>query len=244
MDSGYYAACTGLRTQTQALELVANNLANLHTGGYRGQQSTFRALLASASGAILNPLNQAVNDFNVIGGSQLDLSPGSMERTGGQLDLAIEGGAFFAVQTAAGTLYTRNGNFQSSAQGQLTTAQGDLVLGEQGPISIPSGTVSVSPDGTLSANGAVFGKLRLVEFALGAAMEPAGASYYAAPQSEVRSAASGAVRQGMLEASNVDPVFAVVNLISVQRHAEMLQRALSLFHSEFNRIAAGDLPRV
>jgi flagellar basal-body rod protein FlgF/flagellar basal-body rod protein FlgG len=243
VDSGFYATCTGLRTQTQALELVANNLANLHTGGYRGQQATFRSLLAVARGAA-DPLNRAINDFNVLRGSQLDLSPGSMERTGGALDLAIEGNGFFAVQTAAGTLYTRNGNFQTSAKGQLITAQGDPVLGEQGPVTLPGGTVSVGPDGTLSANGGVFGKLRVVEFAPGTALEAAGASYYSAPTGTARPTAGATVRQGMLEASNVSPVAAVVNLIAVQRHAEMLGRALNLFHTEFNRIASGELPRV
>jgi flagellar basal-body rod protein FlgF len=242
VDSGYYAACTGLRTQTQALELVANNLANIHTGGYRGQQASFRALLSAARA--IDPLSQAVNDFNVLSGSALDLSPGSMEATAGPLDLAIEGNGFFAVQTAGGILYTRNGNFQASAKGELITSQGDEVLGEQGPIRLPGGKVSVSPDGTLSSGGAVFGKLRLVDFPPGSSLEPAGGSYYAASQASPHPATAMSVRQGMLEASNVDPVHAVVSLISVQRHAEMLERALSIFHSEFNRIAAGDLPRV
>src|SRR5215470_3634064 len=130
VDSGYYAACAGLRSQTQALEVVANDLANLNTSGYRGQQPTFRSLLAGGESA--NPLNRAINDFNITGGTRLDLSTGSLERTGNPLDLAIEGQGFFAVQTRAGILYTRNGAFQVSASGELVTGEGDPVLGEQG----------------------------------------------------------------------------------------------------------------
>jgi len=244
VDSGYYAACAGLRAQTQALELLANNVANSNTGGYRAQHPTFRSVLAASRGALLTPLNSAINDFGILSGSHSDLTPGSMERTGGAFDLAIEGAGFFAVQTQAGVLYTRNGNFQVSAKGQLITSAGDPVLGEQGPLSIPSGTVSISADGTLSVNGAVAGKLRLVEFEPGTNVASQESSYYTGPDSSVRPAAGSFVRQGMLESSNVNPVGAVVNLIAVQRHAEMLQRALSVFHSEFNRIAATELPRI
>ena len=164
MDSGYYAACAGLRAQTQALEVAAHNLANINTTGYREQQGLFRSLLAGANGQQLSPLNRAINDFGVLGGSRVDLSPGSLERTGNPFDLGIEGKGFFVVQTSRGTLYTRNGNFRVSAKGQLVTTEGDQVMGEQGPISVPSGPVAISPDGTLSLNGAIAGKLRLVEF--------------------------------------------------------------------------------
>jgi flagellar basal-body rod protein FlgF len=244
VDSGYYAACAGLRAQTEALDLVANNLANTNTSGYRGQEPTFRSLLVSMRAASTHPFNQAINNFNVLGGSRLDLNPGNLQATGNPLDLAVEGIGFFAVQTPGGTMYTRDGSFQVSVRGQLVTAQGDLVLGEQGPITMPGGEVAISSDGTLSVRGAVAGKLQLVEFSQPGALVPAGSSYYAAPEGGARPAATAAVRQGMLEASNVNPLGAAVNLIAVQRHAEMLQRALSLFHSDFNRIAASDLPRV
>ncbi|HEX3353802.1 MAG TPA: flagellar basal-body rod protein FlgF [Terriglobales bacterium] len=243
MDSGYYAACAGLRTQTQALDVLANNLANTNTVGYRSQQPTFHSILASAHSG-LGALNRAINDYNVLGGDALDLTAGSLQQTGNPLDLALEGDGFFAIKTAAGTLYTRNGNFQASAQNQLTTAEGDPVLGEQGPITLPGGTISISTDGTLSVDGAVAGKLKMVEFVPGTSPEPAGNSYYSAPETAVRPAAGTALRQGMLEASNVDPVAATVALITLQRHAEMLGRALSSFYSDLDRIAADELPRV
>ena len=244
MDSGYYAACAGLKAQTQTLEMVASNVANINTSGFRAQQPMFRSLLASAGRELPNPLNQAINDFGMLGGSRTDLAVGNLDRTVNPLDLAIEGPGFFAVQTQAGTLYTRNGNFRISASGQLTTGAGDPVLGEQGPITMPSGPASISADGTISTNGAVAGKLRTVEFVPGNSPIAVGNSYYSAPEKGLRPAATSYVRQAMLELSNVNPTMAVVDLITVQRHAEMLERAMSAFQSSLDRIAATDLPKL
>ncbi len=245
MDSGYYAACTALKTQTNALELAANNIANVSTAGYRGQIPSFHSVLVeTAGGARVSGWSQLVNEFAVLNGTRLDLGQGNLEHTGNPLDFAVEGQGFFAVQTKAGTLYTRNGSFEISASGQLVTSAGDPVLGQSGPLSLPNGPVSISSDGTVSVNGAVAGKLRIVEFASNSLISPAGSSYYSASASAVRPALSSLVRQGMLESSNVSAVSAMVGLISAQRQAEMLERAMSAFHSDFNRIAADELPRI
>lgn len=244
MNSGYYAACAGLKTQTQALEFIANNLANINTTGYRSQQVTFRSFFAAARAASTNPLNRAVNDFNILGGTRLDLSAGNLQSTGNPFDVALEGDGFFAVQTNAGIMYTRNGNFQVSAKGQLITAQGDAVLGDDGPITVPSGDIAISTDGTLSEAGAVVGKLRVIDFPSDTWLVPQGNSYYLGPDANARPAARAYVRQSMLESSNVNPVLGMVSLISVQRHADMMQRALSAYYNEFNRVATNDLPRV
>ena len=245
LNSGYYAACAGLRTQTQALEFIANNLANINTTGYRGQQPTFRSLLATARYATANPLDRAINDFNILGGSRLDLAAGNLQSTGNPYDVALEGTGFLVVQTTAGTMYTRNGNFQVAANGRLITSSGDAVLGENGlPITLPSGEIAISADGTLSSAGAVVGKLRVVDFPADTWLVPQGNSYYIGPDANAQPAAHTYVRQAMLESSNVNPVLGMVNLISVQRHADMMQRALSAYYNEFNRVAANDLPRV
>jgi flagellar basal-body rod protein FlgF len=244
MDSGYYAACAGLAAQTQALDLVANNLANLGTGGYRGQQATFRALLAGSGTVAWNPLNAAVNDFGVLGNSRVDLTSGSLNATGNPLDLAVAGKGFFVVQSAEGTLYTRNGGFHRTPEGQLVNSEGDALLGEQGTISLPNGAVAVSSDGTVSVDGAVVAKLRIAEFAPGTPLSATGNALYSAPGNSELPAASSSIRQGMLEESNVSPVEATVQLIVIQRNAEMMQRALTLFDTQFNQTAAQDLPRV
>jgi flagellar basal-body rod protein FlgF len=244
MDSGYYAACAGLAAQTQALELVAHNLANLGTTGYRGQQATFRSLLAGPQSVAWNSLNAAVNDYGMLSGSRLDLNPGSLAASGNALDFGIEGKGFFAVQSPQGVLYTRAGSFHVTSAGQLVTAAGDAVLGEQGLVILPTGAVAVGADGTISVNGGVVAKLRLTEFKPDTNLSAVGDALYRAPEGSGEIAATSSVRQGMLEASNVSPVVSVVQLISVQRNAEMLQRALTIFDSQFNQTAVQDLPRV
>lgn len=244
MDSGLYAACTAWIARTQSLDIAANNLANVDTTGYRAQRATFRSVLAQSSGAKLSPLNEAINDYAVLQGTRVDTSSGTLERTANNLDFAIEGNGYFVVQTQAGLRYTRNGQFQVSTDGRLITTSGDAVVGEQGPLQIPSGSLSVGPDGSLSVAGALAGKLKIVDFAPGTPLQSEGNAYYAAPQGGTRAASGAVVRQGMLESSNVSPVEGAIGLVTLQRHAELLQRAVSVFHSEFNRIAAEDLPRI
>ncbi len=244
MDSGFYAACAALMARSQALDLVANNLANTSTPGFRGQHNIFRSFLATASGHQGSGLNRAVNDFGISGGSQMDLTEGNLEHTGNDFDFGVQGPGFFQVQTANGPVYTRNGNFQVSTQGQLMTAQGDPVMGDQGVIRILGGPVTVSADGTISVKGAVAGKIKLMEFPPGTAMESVGKTYYSAPKNAGTPAKQSSMVQGSLESSNVNPVAGAVELVAVQRYAEMMQRALSMFHTEFNRIATEDLPKV
>lgn len=244
MDSGYYAACAGLAAQTQALELVAHNLANLATTGYRGQETTFRSLLASRRSAGGNPLNAAVNNFGVLSGSRVDLASGSLAPTGNPLDLAVAGKGFFTVQTAQGIQYTRDGSFHVTATGQVATSQGDVVMGQQGAITIPGGSVAVSADGTISVNGTVVDQLRLTEFAPGTNLTAVGNATYTAPNGAAQVAAESTVEQGMLEGSNVSATEAVVQLITVQRNTELLARAVSALDGQLNQTAVEDLPKV
>jgi flagellar basal-body rod protein FlgF len=255
VDSGFYAACAGLRAQSQALEVAAHNLANLNTAGFRGQQTTFQSLLAVSSPMVSNSLtramNSAVNNFGVLEGTHLDMTAGNLETTGNPLDVGIEGSGFFAIQTARGTRYTRNGSFQVSSSGQLVTAAGDLVVGDlaakdlsKGGINVPAGVISIASDGTLSVNGAVAGNIQLVEFAPGTAVTAEGGALLSAPEGSAKTVLQPTMRQGSLESSNVNSVSSVVALIGVQRQAEMLQRAMSLFDSELNQIASTELAKV
>jgi flagellar basal-body rod protein FlgF len=243
MDSGYYAACTALIAQSQSLDVVANNLSNSSTAGYRAEQSIFSSVLAHATNHPMSSINRATNDYGVLGGSRVDLAQGSLQRTGNDLDFGIEGSGFFVVQTAGGRVFTRNGSFHV-AHGQLVTADGNAVLGEGGVIPVAEGQISVSTDGTISINGAVSGKIKLVDFKPGTALESVGNTYYSAPKDSEIPATGSQIHQGMVEDSNVNPVANAVELITIQRTADLAQRALSLFDSQFNRIAAEDLPRV
>ena len=244
MDSGFYAACAGLRAQSQALDVAAHNVANVSTTGFRGQQTSFQTILALARPAASNALNLTINNFGVLEGSRLDLASGSLQATGNPLDVGVEGKGFFAIQTPQGTRYTRDGSFRVARTGELITAGGNPVLGENGVIRVPAGALTISSDGTLSVNSAVAGKIRQVEFAPETKLMSEGGALLSAPNGSELPARETSLRQGMLESSNVNAIHAVMTLIGVQREAEMMQRALSLFHSEFNRIASNDLPRV
>src|SRR5262249_48669027 len=121
---------------------------------------------------------------------------------------------------------------------------GDPVVGDTGPIDIVGGPVTVSPDGTISVNGAVAGKVKVVDFPPGTELTNVGSTYYSAPPKTEKPTTKVSIQQGSLESSNVNPVSSAIELITLQRYAEMMQRALSMFHGEMNQIAAQELPRI
>jgi flagellar basal-body rod protein FlgF/flagellar basal-body rod protein FlgG len=243
MDSGVYAACAGLVAKIRALDSSAHNLANISTTAFKGERVGFQALLAQSNGSRLSGVNQAINSFGVTDVPTRDLSQGSVERTGNPLDIAIEGPGYLALQTASGQAFTRNGHLEISASGQLVSAGGNVVLGDQGPITLPAGTVSISSGGVISVNGALVATLKLAEFAPHASIQETSPGVFLADAAPV-AATRSMVRQGALEAANVNPVDSAVGLITIQREAQMLQRALSLLHGEMNRVATTDLARV
>ena len=245
MDSGLYAACTALMARTDALDTIANNLANSSTNGFRARHSSFSSVLAGSGRELNSQLNEITNSYGILGDAHLDLSQGSLTHTGNDLDVAIDGPGFLEVQTSSGPAYTRGGSLRVSPQGQLVTGAGDAVIGETGAISVPAGaSLTISPDGTLSANGAVAGKLKLVEFAPGTDPQSQGNTYYTAPAKDVVPATQSQVSQGMLESSNVNPVASVVELINAQRSAETVRHALTMFDYDINKTAVQDLPRI
>jgi len=244
VDSGFYAACAGLRAQTQALEVAAHNVANVNTPGFRGERTTFQSLLAFSRPTISNAFNLATNNYGVLEGTRVDLNQGSLTPTGNRLDLGIEGTGFFSIQTARGVRYTRNGSFQVARTGELVTSAGDRVLGDTGVIRVPQGAVAVSADGTLSVGGTVAGRIRVVDFPAGTKLTAEGNTLFSAPAGSEQSAQHASLRQGSLESSNVSPIDAIASLIGVQREAEMLGRAMTLMDTVFNHTAASELAKV
>jgi flagellar basal body rod protein FlgG len=117
-------------------------------------------------------------------------------------------------------------------------------MGDNGPITIAGLPISISKDGTITAKGAISGRLKLVEFPPTTNIQSAGGTYYTAPQGTAIDATKSKVRQGMLESSNVNPVTSVVELIEAQRNVEQMRHALTMFSSEMDKTASQDLPRV
>jgi flagellar basal-body rod protein FlgF len=249
VESGIYAACSALMARSQALDVLANNLANVSTTGYKGETQFYQALTAASGGQPLGALNTDVNRFGVLGGQALNLDSGAIKPTNNPLDVALQGPGFLEVKTKAGYVYTRAGNLQVGANGQLQTALGDPVMGIDAkkktvPITLPSGPVAIASDGTLSVGGALVAKLKLVDIAPKAPLKPIGDAYFSAPAAAVKTAADTTVLQGHLESSNVNAVAAETDLISLQRNFDLIERALKIFNTDFDQPAATQLPQV
>ena len=189
-------------------------------------------------------VKKTLEEIEGISNVAVDLKTGEFQKTGNDLDLALEGQGFFVVKTPAGMRYTRNGTFHTDAAGRLLTASGDQVMGQQDPVEIPSGPCTISSDGTISQQGAIVAELKLVTFKPGTALTAEGNSYYQAPQGSEQPADDPRLSQGTLESSNLNPVEGAVSLMTLQRHAQLLEQTLSIFHSIFNSAPAQDLARV
>jgi flagellar basal-body rod protein FlgF/flagellar basal-body rod protein FlgG len=251
MESGLYAAYTGLLARTQALDTAANNLANAGTTGFRAQRDSFRNVLASgfsydqlASGQAGSQVGNTVNAFGVLGGSSLDFTQGPMATTGNALDLGLNGQGFFAIQTANGVRYTRDGSFLKAPDGQLQTQQGEAVLdARMQPITLPTGEIQVSSNGTVSADGAVVDQVGLFNLPANA-LTVEGANRFVAAAGVTPTASDATVKQGAVEGSNEDPVHGTMQLMLTQRQAEMMQKALGVFSNDFDKTAAEELGKV
>lgn len=245
MDSGYYAAVAGLVARTQALDTAAANLANAKTPGYRAEREYFRSFVLGPDGEN-SQVGQALNRYGVLGGDRLSTNQGALETTGNPLDLAIVGTGFFAIRTEHGVRYTRDGSFHRSQAGMLVTEQNEPVLSSANqPIFMPAGAVSVGADGVVSIGGGAVGSVGVFQFSSEAPLVAEGTNRYRAPSGATPSATrDAAVRQGALEGANLDVVQGTLDLMVMQRQAETMQKALSVFHSEFNKTAAEELPKI
>lgn len=227
MENAAYVGLSRQMTLRRELDIVANNIANLDTTGFKVEQLLVGEEVGDrARNAFIRPGVSFVID-NGVG---RDFGQGTLEQTGRALDFAIEGeGAFFHVRDGAGDGYTRDGAFTIDAEGRLTTQGGAAVQGEGGDIILDPllGPVSVAADGAISQNGQPVGRLAVVRFDVLGALEKGGDGLYrnasnaaAAPANDVQ------VRQGMLEGSNVNPILEITNLIEIQRAYESVTRMI------------------
>ncbi|PWU01374.1 MAG: flagellar basal-body rod protein FlgF [Terriglobia bacterium] len=242
MDPLTAIAASGLRARMESLEMLANNIANAATGGYKSDREFYSLYVAPEAAD-----SAALATMPVIERPWTDFSQGLLNSTGNPLDLALTGRGFFAVNGPHGPLYTRNGSFRLAADGKLTTSEGYPVRGAGGsPLTLPgSGPVEIGADGTVRLDGNVAGRLELADFTSTQGLIKQGNNYFRAGDATVQAApASGAsVTQGQLEASNTGQAEAAVRLISVMRQFEMLQKAVSL-SAEMNRHATGEVAKV
>jgi flagellar basal-body rod protein FlgF/flagellar basal-body rod protein FlgG len=236
------------------LDVVANNVANLNTSGYKSDNSVFQEYLMPIAQAnqFLAPDRQL--SFVQDRATWHDLGQGPLQQTGNPLDVAIEGDAFLVVQTPGGERYTRNGALQINAAGELVTSDGFRLAGENGPIVLQPNdqNVTIAQDGTITvregANAtidAVRGKLRLVSFAQPQRLQKDGTSTFLAPPGvQPAPATSSRVVQGAIEKSNVRSVAEMSRLIEITRSytaiAAMLDRQGEMQRTAIERLA--DVP--
>jgi flagellar basal-body rod protein FlgF len=229
------------------LDVVANNIANINTTGYKADGSLFEEYLNS--GAQAGSSGGSVS-FVRDRGVWHDMSQGPIERTGNSLDVAVDGKAFLVVQTPGGERYTRNGSMQISATGQLVTSDGNPVLGEGGPIALQPNDrqISISHDGTVSVRegnskvDSVRGKLRLVTFDNPQQLQKDGSSTFnAADGVTPQATAKAGVVQGAVEKSNVRGVVEMSRMIEITRSytqiANLLQQQNDLGTTALDKLA-------
>jgi flagellar basal-body rod protein FlgF len=242
MDSISISAASGMRARMESLELLANNLANVETGGYKADRE-FYSLYTSLD-AIPDPRTGEAATLPVIEKHWTDFGQGDFRATGNQLDFAIDGNGLFAVSTPRGVRYTRNGNFRIGPNGALTTGDGNAVRKAGGGQIVlePGVPVEVLPDGSVQQGGAVAGQMELVSFANGD-VNKEGTSYYTPAGLAKPKPFSGLVVQGKLESSNVGAAESAVRLVAIMRQFEMLQKAMSI-GNDLNRAAIEQVAKV
>jgi flagellar basal-body rod protein FlgF len=235
------------------LNVVANNIANVNTNGFKADESLFEEHLNSGA----HEDNFVSTDRRVSyvqdRGTYRDLSPGPVQQTSNPLDVAIDGRGFLAVQTQGGERYTRDGNLQINSQGQLVTAAGDAVLGTSGPIVLQptDHDVNISPDGTVTVlegttrTDSIRGKLRIANFTDAQKLLKEGYNLYSQGEAGVAPAdAKTTVRQGYVEKSNVNAVSEMSRMVEVMRTytqiATLLQQQSDLHKSAIEKLA--DVP--
>jgi flagellar basal-body rod protein FlgF len=243
MDQVSVTAASGLQSRMEALDIVANNLANTTTGGFKLDRE-FYSLFTAADN---NEDDTASTKLPLIQKQWTDFSQGVLTPTGSSLDLALSGNGFFAVNGPSGPLYTRNGSFQLSSSGQLTTSEGYAVRDTNGqPIQTQSQVpIEVSPDGSITQSGQAIGQLQIVDFQDRAVLQKLGNSYFSVgdPKTQPIPAADSTVQQGKTENSNVAPAESAVRLVGLMRQFEMLQKAITIT-TDMNKQALTEVARV
>ncbi|GAB5387647.1 MAG: flagellar basal-body rod protein FlgF [Alphaproteobacteria bacterium] len=228
MENTTYIALSRQAALRTEMTVVSNNIANMNTTGFKASRMLFEEFVEGETQE--DPVSMVSTR-----GTHVDWSPGAMVQTGGTFDMAIKGNAFFAVETAQGTQYTRNGAFQLSDGGELVDGNGNMVMdtGNQS-ITIPAGVtdMQVTRAGQVMVGGQPVGQLKLVSFDPTAEVKPIGGGMYSTDAAELEAPEGTVVAQGMLEQSNVNGIVEMTRMIELHRAYD---RARNLINKEDER---------
>ena len=227
MDRLIYTALSGAKAAMARQEVAANNLANVSTAGFRAETRAYQAVPINGAPARVFSLDEAMG---------ADMSPGPVQQTGRDLDIAVEGNGWFAVEGGDGAeAYTRGGSLKVDNDGTLRTASGRAVMSDGGQISIPANTrVSIGSDGTVTATGsgkgavaATVGRIKLVHPADKELQRGDDGLFRMRDGSTAPVDAGVRVAAGSLEGSNVNPVESMVTMIALARQFDLHMKMLS-----------------
>ena len=239
---GIYSSAAGMIAESLRNDTIANNLANANTAGYKKDiavtQDFASMLIYRINDGAQAPAIGRLGAGALVNEVATIHTTGMMRPTGNNLDTAIEGRGYFTVETPNGLRYTRNGTFSMNAQGELVNGEGFRVVGENGPILIQGGKVTIGEDGGVQVDGVEVNRIQLVDFADEKRLVKEGHTLMSAPADLAARPATGLIRQGVLEMSNVNIVSEMVNMISgyrayevnskvVQAHDQLLDKAVN-----------------
>jgi flagellar basal-body rod protein FlgF len=229
MDNSLYIAISRQTAIKSQMNLVANNIANMNTAGYRSQNVLFQEHLETQSS-----IADVDDDLSLVHnyGQYDDHSPGPVKTTGNPLDIALNGPGFLGVVTPNGVEYTRAGNLSVNGNGELITASGFQVANTGGaPINIPDneGNITIGNDGSISTNNGIIDNLMLAEFDNYQLLTPQGNGLYNTTE-EALPAANTLVMQGAVEGSNVNPILEMTRMIEISKNYQSSQRFIQGEH--------------
>ena len=229
-------------TLQRNLEVIANNVANMNTTGFKARTVNFEEFISPTARADTLPSTNRRVSYVADQGTDLDLSNGAVEQTGNPLDIALRDNTLLAVQTTTGFNYTRNGSLALDQNGTLVTSDGERVLVGGGSITINPGTtgVSIAADGTVESADGPLGRLQIVEVTDPSQLNNLGANVYGS-RTQLPEANSPRIVPGALERSNVQSIIEMSRLIEVNRAysslASMQQRLDETRRSAVERLA-------
>lgn len=250
MVKGLYTAYTGMVNNQYRLDIVSNNLANATTTGYKKEGCTTQSfddvLAVKIKDRTVGHLNQRIGNLTLgakIGETYHNWEQGPMKVTESAYDFALAGDGFFSISFTnklgeTSTMYTRDGSFQMNAEGYLVTKDGDYVLGENGPIQLPTNVsqLAVEPTGEIYADGQYLDTFALVNFEDYNYLEMYGENLYRAVEGATQTDISATVNQGYLEASNINVVSEMVNMITIAREYESGQKVMNAVDDMLGRM--------
>ncbi|MDP8224525.1 MAG: flagellar basal-body rod protein FlgF [Candidatus Lernaella stagnicola] len=232
MQNTIWNAVAGSLYEMKRLDVIANNLANADTNGYKADTLSFNAYLAQIQQKRFTGDRRQMHSIQDQMQTHTQFATGALKVTGNQLDVAIAGDGFFTIDTPDGTMYTRAGNFQLDAEGQLVTTEGNIVVGDTGPLQLQDGlAVDLVFDeyGLLYQAGEEIGRLQIAHIENPETLEKAGGKLFRPTQlTRATPMETPDVRQGVVEGSNVNLVHEVVGIVQAGRSFEAYQRVIML----------------